>query len=75
MSVVRLKTLFWEIERRKLASGHLTQPETGATLISPPQLNSTELLTGLSPFCAPKGRAVFECPTHIPPRPNPFSGA
>ncbi|GFS63496.1 hypothetical protein TNIN_280581, partial [Trichonephila inaurata madagascariensis] len=32
MSVVRLKTLlFWEIERRKLASDHLTQPETGAT--------------------------------------------
>ncbi|GFS38650.1 hypothetical protein TNIN_6651 [Trichonephila inaurata madagascariensis] len=33
MSVVRLKTLFWEIERRKLASGHLQKPETGATLI------------------------------------------
>ncbi|GFS33265.1 hypothetical protein TNIN_390811 [Trichonephila inaurata madagascariensis] len=45
MSVVRLKTLFWEIERRKTgASDHLTQPETGATLLytPPQQLTSTD---------------------------------
>ncbi|GFY39209.1 hypothetical protein TNIN_422711 [Trichonephila inaurata madagascariensis] len=33
----RLKHYFGGKERRKTASDHLTQPETGATLIYPPQ--------------------------------------
>ncbi|GFY53170.1 hypothetical protein TNIN_249451 [Trichonephila inaurata madagascariensis] len=76
MSVVRLKTLFWEIERRKTRpSGHLTQPETGATLIyATSAIESTDVsLTGASlrpSWCPGKGLSV--CLTsHAHPRPRP----
>ncbi|GFY72215.1 hypothetical protein TNIN_330641 [Trichonephila inaurata madagascariensis] len=57
----QVETLFWEIETQKLASGHLTQPETGATLIyatSAINFNGRSV-TGLTPFLCPvKGLSV-----------------
>ncbi|GFY54885.1 hypothetical protein TNIN_51881 [Trichonephila inaurata madagascariensis] len=66
MSVVRLKTLFLGNRDAKLASDHLTQPETGATLI---YATSAVLQRTLSDGAytlsvSPKGmECVSECPT------------
>ncbi|GFS43186.1 hypothetical protein TNIN_263551 [Trichonephila inaurata madagascariensis] len=60
MSVDRFKKLFWEIETQT-ATDHLTQPETGATLIyatSAINFNGRSL-TGFTPFlCSVKGLSV-----------------
>ncbi|GFY54888.1 hypothetical protein TNIN_51911 [Trichonephila inaurata madagascariensis] len=51
----------------KLASDHLTQPETGATFNTPPrQCFNGRSLTGLHLSVSRKGDGcVSECPTHI----------
>ncbi|GFY68409.1 hypothetical protein TNIN_70601 [Trichonephila inaurata madagascariensis] len=68
MSVVRLKTLFWEIERRKLASGHT---ETGATLIyATSAINfNGRLRQALHPFCVLQ-RDERAPMSHAHPRPR-----
>ncbi|GFY72213.1 hypothetical protein TNIN_330621 [Trichonephila inaurata madagascariensis] len=68
MSVVRLKTLFWGNRDAKLASGHLTQPETGATLIyaTSALLQRTLCDRAYTLSVSRKGiECVSECPTHI----------
>ncbi|GFY64143.1 hypothetical protein TNIN_16861 [Trichonephila inaurata madagascariensis] len=56
MSVVRLKTIFWEIERRKTQPLVITQPETGATFnirhLSS-AYNGRSLTGAYAPFCVP----------------------
>ncbi|GFY73516.1 hypothetical protein TNIN_210731 [Trichonephila inaurata madagascariensis] len=77
MSVVRLKTLFWEIERDAKRSDHLwPQPETGERLLiyATSAINSQRTLPSdraYAPSVSSKGmECVSECPTQYP-RPRP----
>ncbi|GFY71524.1 hypothetical protein TNIN_93111 [Trichonephila inaurata madagascariensis] len=66
-----LKTLFWELETQKLASDHLTQPETGRLCIRHlgNWLNGRSV-TGLTPFRVRKGWSVCHQDVHAHPRPR-----
>ncbi|GFY73521.1 hypothetical protein TNIN_210781 [Trichonephila inaurata madagascariensis] len=73
MSVVRLKTLFWEIGS-KTSSDHLTHPETGATLIyATSAINPKRTLPRtLRPSVSRKGDGVCSnVPRNPRPRPKP----
>ncbi|GFY53161.1 hypothetical protein TNIN_249361 [Trichonephila inaurata madagascariensis] len=76
MSVVRLKTLFWEIERRKtsLWSSHTARNRSDSLIYATSAINSSmDVSDRLTPFlCVPQRiERVSECPTHIlDPRPE-----
>ncbi|GFS38647.1 hypothetical protein TNIN_6621 [Trichonephila inaurata madagascariensis] len=69
MSVVRLKTLFWEIERRKtsLWSSHTARNRSDFKYTPPQQLTSTDVSDrAYALSVSRKGiERVSECPTHI----------
>ncbi|GFY54884.1 hypothetical protein TNIN_51871 [Trichonephila inaurata madagascariensis] len=70
MSVVRLKTLFWEIERRKtsLRSSHTARNRSDFNIRHLGNYFNGRSLTGLHLSVSRKGmECVSECPAH--PRP------